>query len=233
VWQALRSELHPRGLEIVTVALELDPEKARPYVERAKPEHPSLIDRTHVVDELLGVWQVPSSVWIDEQGTIERPAEVANVMPPFMDRVASGEIQLPDDLSPSWRESLEEVKKLRYEPDLYLAALRDWVERGAESEWARTPDEVIERSQPRSRERAEAAARFELGEYLHERGEIEAAQGHWREAHRLYPENWTYKRQAWELVSPGEQGRTDVYEGSWLDDVRALGADSYHPPLRP
>jgi tetratricopeptide (TPR) repeat protein len=233
VWQALRSELHPHGLEVVTVALDVDPEKARPFIEAAEPEHPSLIDRAHVVDELFGIVNVPNSVWIDEEGMIVRPVDVANVQPSIAARIKSGALKLPDDMPPLRAEIMEEAKKIRSEPETYLAALRDWVEKGAESEWARTPDEVIERSEPRSRERAEAAVQFELGEYLHERGQVEAAQRHWREAHRLYPENWTYKRQAWELVSPGTQTRSDVYDSSWLDDIRALGADEYYPALRP
>jgi len=30
VWQELRTELHPQGVEIVTVALDVDAEQARP-----------------------------------------------------------------------------------------------------------------------------------------------------------------------------------------------------------
>ncbi len=231
MWQALRAELHPHGLEVVTVALDIDPERARPYIEKAGPEHPSLIDRNHIVDELFGVFHVPNSVWIDEEGMIVRPAEISNVGPSFMDKLERGEVTLPDDMAPSWREALEEAKKIRIESEAYEAALRDWVEKGAASEWVRSPDEVIERSESRSPARAEAAAYFELGAYLHERGETEASQRAWREAQRLYPENWTYKRQAWELVFPGEQGPTEIYEGSWLGDVRAIGAENYYPKL--
>ena len=53
----------------------------------------------------------------------------------------------------------------------------------------------------------------------------------WREAHRLDPENWTYKRQAWTFVTTAAdasepdlvQGPNEVYEGNWLDDVLAAG----------
>lgn len=53
---------------------------------------------------------------------------------------------------------------------------------------------------------------------------------HWREAHRLQPENWTYKRQAWSLADP-LQGPTNLYEGDWLSEVRQTGAEHYYPPL--
>ena len=53
----------------------------------------------------------------------------------------------------------------------------------------------------------------------------------WRRAHELDPDNWTYKRQAWTLVTTPEgatendllQGPNDVYAGNWLDDVIAAG----------
>ena len=98
---------------------------------------------------------------------------------------------------------------------------------------ALSPKEVVARSQPRPREIAAAAAHFELGEHFHRSGRIEAAQGHWREAHRLQPENWTYKRQAWNLVSPVVQGPTDVYESCWIDDVKKIGAANYYPQVVP
>ena len=55
MWQALRNELHPRGLEIVTIALDVDAEAARQWIEQSRPNHPSLIDSAHRVDELFGV----------------------------------------------------------------------------------------------------------------------------------------------------------------------------------
>ena len=67
MWQALRSELHPLGLEVVTVALDTGGiDAARPWIERAKAEHPSLIDQAHVMDALFGIVNVPCGVWIDE-----------------------------------------------------------------------------------------------------------------------------------------------------------------------
>jgi hypothetical protein len=226
VWQALRTELRPLGLEVVTVALDVDPEAARPFIERAEPEHPSLVDRSHLVDELFGIVNVPNSVWIDEQGMIVRPVEVSNVRE---SAIASGKID-PESLAPKLRALLTGIN---YDHEAYLAALRDWAAKGAASTWALEPHEVIARSTPRSQASAGASAHFELGEHLHRLGAVEGAQHHWREAHRLAPENWTYKRQAWQLVDPGAQGPTDVYDGSWVEDVAASGAENYYPPLRP
>lgn len=211
---------------MVTVALDVDPEAARPFIEAAAPEHPSLIDRSHLVDELFGIVNVPNSVWIDEDGVIVRPVEVSNVQE---SPVRSRKID-PKSFPPEMRELIFGIKR---NPESYVAALRDWAAKGAASRWTLEPHEVIARSTPRSPDTARAAAHFELGEHLHRLGEIESAQRHWREAHRLAPENWTYKRQAWQLVDPGVQGRTEIYDGSWADDVAASGAENYYPPLRP
>ena len=53
---------------------------------------------------------------------------------------------------------------------------------------------------------------------------------HFRAARRLQPANWTYKRQAWVLANRF-QAPTDVFEGDWLSDVRAIGAENYYPKL--
>lgn len=227
MWQALRAELYPKGLEVVTVALDVDPEAARPFIEQANPEHPSLIDRAHLMDELFGVVNVPNGVWIDEEGIIVRPAEPAfphSGKPPWQG-------QMPAGVSDYRRAVLQEAAKIRMEGDKYSAALRDWVDKGKASRYALTPTEVLERSGQRGRAEAEAAARFELGQHLWQTGREQLAVRHWREAHRLQPDNWTYKRQAWRLAHP-EQGRTDIYDSDWLTDVRKLGAENYYPPLR-
>ena len=226
-WQALRTELHPQGLEIVTVALDTGgAEVTRRWIEAASPEHPSLIDQAHLVDELFGITNVPSSVWIDEQGRIVRPPEPAfPTRPPYLKR------EVPPDASPRVAALIAAVNEIKIDPDTYVAALRDWVAHGAASRFALAPDDVLERSCPRPIEEATAAAHFELGQHLHRNGQTEAAVPHFRAAHRLQPDNWTYKRQAWTFADPS-QGPTEVYEGNWLADVQKIGAANYYPPLK-
>lgn len=226
VWQELRSELYPKGVEIVTVALDTGgAEAARSWIEAAKPEHPSLIDAAHVVDELFGVVNVPNAVWIDEDGVIVRPAE-----PAVVQRGVLRDMEIPDNLPPVLIETLREAKKIQADPEMYVAALRDWAERGADSPYALSPEEVVQRSGDRPRSVAQAAASFELGQHLYRAGRTDAAVRWFRDAHALQPDNWTYRRQAWQFADPF-QGRTDLYEGSWLDDVKKIGAENYYPPL--
>jgi len=227
VWQEVRAELHPRGLEIVTVALDLAGiDAAGPWIDMARPQHPALIDQAHLLDELLGVVNVPTGVWVDERGTMVRPPE-----PAFPGRAVIAELKLPPEAPPRIVEMLAESAKIRIEPERYLAALRDWAAHGAKSRYALPPEEVVARSAPRPPEVSRAAACFELGQHLHRAGKAGAAVRWFREAHALQPGNWTYKRQAWELVDPVLQGPSEHYEGDWLTDVRAIGAENYYPPV--
>src|SRR6184192_2487169 len=117
---------------------------------------------------------------------------------------------------------------LRYEAERYIAALRDWVERGASSRFALPGDEVVRRSRPIPPEVSSAAASFALGLALHRRGQSERAAYWFGEAMRLQPDNWTYRRQAWTLAGAD---RERFYATDWLTEVKRLGAETYYPPL--
>lgn len=226
MWQELREELHPHGLEIVTVALDSGgADAARPWIEAAGPQHPSLIDQAHLLDELFGIVNVPSGVWIDEGGIIVRPPETAYPRrPAFLDR------DIPAESTPRQIEHIDAVKRLNIDADTYVTALRDWVARGATSRFALSPDDVVRRSRPRPIEEARAAAHFELGQHLHRLGHRDAAIAHFRKVHHLQPDNWTYLRQAWNLLGP-EQDPVSVYGTDWLNKVKELGAENYYASL--
>ena len=62
MWQALYEELKDRGFIVITVALDKSAEDARPWIEAARPTHPSLIDTRHVVAELARVVDRPLAI---------------------------------------------------------------------------------------------------------------------------------------------------------------------------
>jgi hypothetical protein len=231
------------GAEIVTVCLDsMGADAARPYIERAKPEHPSLIDVAHLVDERFGVVNIPNSVWIDEAGTIVRPAE-----PAWPDAPEAEERPAPAEQAPGrLGEMMATAAQIVTDRAAYLSALRDWVDRGAESEFALSPGEVVARSGRRGVEEATAAAEFELAQHLYRDGDLASARPHFREAHRLQPDNWTYKRQAWSLEPsafdgplarfwqgpvPGHEADW-TYEGDWVSDAKSAGPADYYPRFR-
>jgi hypothetical protein len=211
----------------VTVALDTDVEAARPFHEAAHPTHPSLVDPAHVMVELFGMTNAPFAIWIDEAGTIVRPAEVAFAprQPRDGDQDQSALIaQLPE----RQRRIVEEMMVSMRDTDRYAAAVRDWAARGAESSYVLSEDEVIERSRPRPPEFGLAAAYFELAQHLHRAGFPRDAVPHFQEAHRLDPTNWSYHREALSLVDPAWG---PVYERDMLSEVEADGPETFYPPL--
>jgi peroxiredoxin len=252
VWSALRDRVRPAGVEVVTVAMDVAGfEVARPFVERVVGrQHPALLDQEHRMGELFGVVNVPNALWIDQEGLIVRPPEPAfpgwspifeeltkadleeppvdaNASMPLMNAVRKGD---QDSLPAGLKEMLELTKQIRTEPELYEAMILDWAEHGATSRYVLSPEEVVRRSLPRSTEVAEAAAHFELAQHLHRTGQHDAAVGHFREAHRLQPDNWTYKRQAWRFeYGPG--GDPSRYDSTWAADVKAIGPENYYPKI--
>ena len=127
----------------------------------------------------------------------------------------------------------------------YPDAIRDWARNGADSPFAMTPDQVVAASQPRGVDKSQGAAHFELANHLWTDGHRDAAIAHFNEAHRLQPDNWTYKRQAWSLVGNeaaggGEMGRFNQgplpgaeadwpFIGNFAEEAAATPAADYYP----
>ncbi|MCX6022630.1 MAG: TlpA disulfide reductase family protein, partial [Chloroflexi bacterium] len=195
VWQALREELHHKNFEIVSVATESKgPDAALPFLRAANPSYPVMLDTQHVVAELYNTKNVPAGIWIDESGRIVRPPEVA-----YAQRRA--------------RPDAEWVIQ-----EKYLNALRDWVDKGDQSIYALSEQDVQQRMALPTKEDAEAMAIFRLGVYLHHQGYAEEAIGYFKQAQALKPDNWNYKRQAWNL---GDMQRD--YGTNFQEEVQRSG----------
>ena len=166
MWQALYEELGSQGFVPITVALDKDPEDARPYIERAHPTHPSLIDTEHVVAELYHLVNVPTMIWIDEQGRIVRPHDSQFGTDTFT--AFHGKHSAP-----------------------YLAALRAWVREG---KGALDPAMVRSHQLLPTPETQLARAHRALAWWLHRHGRTEAAERHFVRAGELAPKDWTIRR---------------------------------------
>jgi tetratricopeptide (TPR) repeat protein len=186
---------------IVSVAQDIGGVKdAGKWIEAAKPDYPVLIDTQHLVTRLYNMVNVPTAVWIDEQGRIVRPNEAAFVDNRYkaMTRLAAEE---------------------------YLDALRDWVAKGERSVFALGEKELKERLAPQNPDWARAAAEFGLAEYLYRKGLAAASIKHYKEAQQLNPDSWNYKRQAWAL-SDAERD----YGTSFMKEVQKLNGKPYYAP---
>ena len=166
VWQELYEELKGYGFTVITVAIDRSVDDARPWIEEAKPAHPSLIDTQHVVPDLYNMVNVPTILWIDEEGRIVRPNDVAFGSDRF--RAITG---------------VDAAK--------HTAALRAWV-RG---EMPALPEDRVRAFQKLpTAEDQQARAEFGLGQWLYERGRPEAAARHFERGGELAPHDFIIRR---------------------------------------
>ena len=199
-WQKLYEEMAGKNFHIVAAAQDSGGEAvARKFYDKAGATFTSLVDPHHTVSGLYQMVNVPSGVWIDEEGRMVRPPEVA-----YSHTMQVLTVKLPGDE--------------------YVAALRDWIENGAASKYALSPEEMRKRLAPPDDQLALAEANFKLGVYLHELGDDDAAKGYWAESQKLAPDNWNYHRQAWSFT-PKEANKL------WFQKVRNLNGKPYYAPL--
>jgi tetratricopeptide (TPR) repeat protein len=226
-WQAIYQQLKDKNFEIISVAQDTGGAKdAGPWIDplhylEAKPGLPKetvetarkigrlgytvLIDEKHLVSKLYNMVNVPTGVWINEKGRIVRPNEVAFVDDRFKN--FSGLDSAP-----------------------YLSALKDWVERGEKSAYVMSEDRLREKLAAHDPSLAMAAAEFGLGEQLYKSGHAAEAIPHFKEAQRLNPRSWSYKRQAWAL----SDAKRD-YGTTFMEEVDKIGGSKvyYTPPDLP
>jgi hypothetical protein len=200
---------------VIAVALDSREGAAEPWIERAAPGYPALIDRQHHLAELYNMVNVPQAVWIDEAGRIVRPVEVAGSYDAFR------------HVDPVTRERDEgEFEKLGLARNLYLDAIRDWVAKGPASAFVR--DEGVETSPDRLPDDniALAHANFRLGTYLTQTNRETEGLAFLNEASRLHPESWAIWRDAAEKTATGIAGGP-----AFMARVNALGEKRYYAKI--
>lgn len=86
-------------------------------------------------------------------------------------------------------------------------------------------DQLRQKLNNRNPDIAMAAAEFGLGEQLYKSGHSTEAIPHFKEAQRLNPKSWNYKRQAWKL---GDSKRD--YGTTFKDEVDKIGGSTVYYP---
>ncbi len=183
-WQSLHDELEPEGFSVLAVAIDHAPDDVRPFV--ADVTFPVLIDAQHLLTELYAISNVPTVVWIDEDGRIVRPNGIAFGTDTFSDftKVVSGP---------------------------HLDAVRRWVHDG---ELPLTTAEARGSVADLSADEVMARLHFRVGAEALRRGDEPAARRHLARAGELAPYDWTIRRAAMPLVGEDPFGRTflDLYD---------------------
>ena len=212
MWQSLAQDLEDQPFTVLAVALD-HAAAARPWIEKARPGYPCLIDEHHHLADLYHLVNVPQAVWIDEQGRIVRPPETAGSTDGFraMDRKT---FAMPEA-------ALAERNRVK---TLYIGAVRDWVLHGAASVNALDEAGATARLKVPDATIAEAHARFRLGQHLLRQGQLDEAQAQLAQAIRLHPDSWAMWRQA-----ASKDGRGLAAGPEFWARVDALGSRPYYP----
>jgi hypothetical protein len=83
----LQDELADEGLRVVAISLDDTAEAALPWIRQADPapRYPIGLDADLVVAEAYGITNIPTTVWIDEEGAIAKPPSIAPADDRFRD----------------------------------------------------------------------------------------------------------------------------------------------------
>lgn len=215
MWQKIYDAYQDRNFVVIAVAMDNDPEAARPWIEEANPGYPVLIDRYHRLADLYNMVNVPQAVWIDEQGRIVRPTENAGAFEGFR-ALDFATMTVPDEVAATVKNSKA----------TYAAAVGDWAEKGADSVHVFTPEAARAHLEAPDDKVAEAHVLFRLGLYLRHSGKRAESDDLLAKASELHPQSWSIWRQAAETLENGLAAGPDFWQR-----VQALGDEHYYRPV--
>ncbi|MDA7977986.1 MAG: sulfatase-like hydrolase/transferase [Pirellulales bacterium] len=172
-WQEIYEELSDSGLHIISAAQDTGGEAAvGKWFDRANATYTQIIDRQHIVSSLYNLTNVPSAVWIDEEGRIVRKDDGA-----YSKKYTFGSIEAGSDQYPT--------------------AIHDWVKNGSSSQYIFNKEQIAKRLKSRTFDEELAEANFQLAVYFHLQKNARKADHFWQAAQKLNPESWNYHRQDW------------------------------------
>jgi tetratricopeptide (TPR) repeat protein len=208
VWQQFleqRSDQPP--FTFLSVAVDVDPERPRPYAEPHAATFSTVVDRAGLLGRLFDFDVVPNGIFLDERGTIRfvhiggfdvRRPEIVHQVEALLDTDFSAE-EAPHLV----RQEALDLELLRAEvanqPDnaalhfaLGDALLRE--NRSAEAELAFKQAVELDPS--------DWSAAFGLGTALFQQGRVDAALEWWKTARELDAPNFTVRKQIWMVEHP-------------------------------
>ena len=180
VWQVIYEELQAvnPNFEIISFAQDSGGEAdAGPIFDAGNVSYTSVIDVNHHISALYNLVNVPSAVWIDEQGKIVRI-----------------------------NEGTYAKNHGAFGTDEYAPIVRDWAANGADSPYVWDREKVSEKIFQRTPEAEKAQPTFRLGTYYFNQGNDEKAEQYWTEAQQLDPTSWNYLRQDLKYEDGGSAG---------------------------
>jgi len=195
VWQAIYEELKTNNFEIISVAQDSGGEAAAgPIFDAANVSYTAIIDVNHHISALYNLVNVPSGVWIDEEGRVVRI-----------------------------NEGTYAKNHGSFGTDEYAPIVRDWAINGANSPYVWDKDQVLGHIFQRTEDAERAQPAFLLGTHYFTHENEEKAEYYWTMAQELDPDSWNYLRQdllyeeggsagpEWRARRTAEEGRGETY----------------------
>ena len=177
VWQRIYEEINDENFVIISAAQDTGGEAAAGKVfDKANVTYTAIIDENHTISTLFNLINVPSGVWINEEGIVVR--------------IDEGNYTKKHKLG-----------TIEFGSNDYVPALKDWLANGDDSPYAWTPKQVSERIFARTPDAEQAEPAFKLGNHFHRRGDTAKANQWWEESQRLNPDSWNFHRQDWSFTT--------------------------------
>jgi len=200
VWQSIYEELKSENFEIISAAQDTGGEAAAGAIfDDANVSYTAIIDVNHQISSLYNLVNVPSGVWIDEEGKIMRINEGTYAK---------------EHMNGAWG------------TNDYVPIVRDWVAKGADSEYVWDRSKVRKNIIQRTPEAERAQPAFRLGGYYFTNGNDEKAEQYWTMAQELDPTSWNYLRQDLQYEDGGSAGP------EWSarrEQIESAGGNYYAP----
>lgn len=206
VWQQVYEEINDPNFVIVCAAEDTGGEAvAGPIFDAANPTYIQVVDENHIISSAFNFVNVPSAAWIDETGKIVR--------------IDEGTYAKVHELG-------EGDQAITFGTNVYTPAIKDWVAKGADSEYVKSAEDVTRNVRSHSFDQHKADAAFQLGNLFRAHGHKEKAEHYWDMAQALNPDSINFIRQNLTLTEEGSAGETFM---KLMGDYVSQGKDYYRP----
>jgi len=206
VWQQVYEEINDPDFVILCAAEDTGGEAvAGPIFDAANPTYIQIVDENHVISSAFNFVNVPSAAWIDEEGRIVRIDEGTYAKTHSM---GDGE------------------QSITFGTDVYAPAVKDWVAKGADSEYVQSGSTVTGNIRKHSFDQLKADAAFRLANLFRAHGQKDKAEQYWDLAQSLNPDSINFIRQNLTLTEEGSAGETFM---KVVGEYASQGKDYYRP----
>ena len=206
VWQQVYEEINDPNFVIICAAEDTGGEAvAGPIFDAANATYVQVVDEDHIISSVFNFVNVPSAAWVDEEGRIVR--------------IDEGTYAKTHELSVG-------EQAISFGTDVYSPALRDWVEKGADSEYVQSATTVAGNVREHSFDQLKADAAFRLANFFRAHGQKEKAEQYWDMARSLNPDSINFIRQNLTLTEVGSGGETFM---KLMGEYVSQGKDYYRP----